>query len=73
MAHFHALYDKPPGDGDLIITEDFRPSPHFGLPTNCSEIEEGLRPVSTADSARGTGGRLPSGSPELWEPTPTRT
>lgn len=65
MAHFPALYDKLPGDGDLIMTEDFRPSPHFRLPTNCSEIEKGQRPVSTADSAQGTGGCLPSGSPEL--------
>lgn len=60
-----ALYYKLPGDGGLIMTEDLRPSPHFLLPTNRSEIEEGQRPVSTADSARGTGRCLPSGSPEL--------
>lgn len=70
MAHFPALYDKLPGDGDLIMTEDFRPL-HLGLPTNCSEIEKGKHPVSTADSAQGTGGCLPSGSPEVWEPTPS--
>lgn len=64
-AHFPALYYKLPGDGGLIMTEDLRPSPHFPLPTNCSEIEEGQRPVSTADSARGPGRCLPSGSPEL--------